>query len=48
MIIFLSHLIQHEFDIYVFPVCLCQQLFERILEIPITWLKGRATGEVLF
>jgi len=23
------------------------QLFERILEIPIVWHKGRATGEVL-
>ncbi|KAE8726424.1 hypothetical protein F3Y22_tig00006991pilonHSYRG00010 [Hibiscus syriacus] len=23
-------------------------LFERILEIPVTWLKGRASGEVLF
>lgn len=24
------------------------QIFERILEIPIEWSKGRATGEVLF
>jgi hypothetical protein len=23
------------------------QLFERILEIPVVWHKGRATGEVL-
>lgn len=23
------------------------QLFEKILEIPVTWFKGRATGEVL-
>ncbi|KAK8629060.1 hypothetical protein V6N13_077917 [Hibiscus sabdariffa] len=23
-------------------------LFERILEIPVTWLKGRASSEVLF
>jgi hypothetical protein len=29
------------------PVCLFVQLFERILEIPIFWSKGRASGEVL-
>lgn len=31
------------FDLFVFFL----QLFERILEIPIMWSKGRASGEVL-
>lgn len=31
------------FDLFV----LFLQLFERILEIPIMWIKGRASGEVL-
>ncbi|KHG29513.1 hypothetical protein F383_11359 [Gossypium arboreum] len=30
---------------YFQPLC-SGKLFERILEIPATWLKGRATGEV--
>lgn len=31
---------------YLFSTIL--QIFERLLEIPIEWSKGRATGEVLF